>query len=236
MARRAYTKPEIAKMRRAFLKTMSCAAAAKICGCNVKTVAKYRDQEAWITQREVGELCRGGGQTTLTPDIATKLATGWSLHIENDDLCAIIGISPGQLRGWLQNNTQVTIVSSIPRLSADGIPLRDKSGRASVSRTMETVGLYDLRAREWANFEYTYIQRLDMDADRAEAEGDLNTAFKIRTWILSKRFPSRYGNHAIDVNVDTATQADIVNIDELDLPLETRKQILSSMRKAPRRQ
>jgi hypothetical protein len=173
-----YTKSEIAKMRRAFLKTMSCAAAAKICGCNVKTIAKYRDQEDWITKKQVKELCKGGGQTTLTPDIATKLASGWRLHIEDKDLCPIVGVTHGQLRGWLQENTKVTIVRSVRRLSADGTPLKDENGRDVVSRTTETVGLYDLRMCEWANLEYDYMAKHAMLIERAIQDKDYRAALK----------------------------------------------------------
>jgi hypothetical protein len=70
----------------------------------------YRDLEGWATKEQVKALCKGGGQTTLTPDIAAKLASGWRLHIEDDDLCHIVGITHGQLRGWLQNNTRTTFI------------------------------------------------------------------------------------------------------------------------------
>ena len=226
-----YTKRDIAKIRRAFHKTMSCAAAAKICGCNVKTVAKYRDQEGWITKQQVKELCRGGGQTTLTVDIAVKLASGWRLHIEDKNLCPIVGITHSQLRGWLQENTKVTIVRSMRRLSADGTLLKDENGRDSISRTMETVGLYDLRAREWASLEYDYMTKLAMLIEQAITDKNYMAAFKGIQWVLAKRFPKKFGNLAgVNVNVNTAIQTNVVSVDELNLPLEIRKLILKKIR------
>lgn len=225
-----YTKPEISKMEKTFLQTMSCAVTAKICGCNVKTIARYRDQEGWITKQQVKELCKGGRETTLTTEIAIKLANGWRLHIGDKDLCSLVGITYGQLRGWLQENTQVTIVRSVRCMSHNGVPLKDEQGNDSISRIIETVGLYDLRARERASLEYNYMQKLDILAERAEAAGDFRTAFKIIAWILSKRLPKKFGNNPIEVNVNTENRPTFIEIDSLDLPLETRKLILEKIR------
>ena len=202
--------------------------------CAEQTGAKKEQvkQRRWATKEQVKALSKGGGQTTLTPDIAARLASGWRLHIEDDDLCFIVGITHGQLRGWLQNNTQTTFIRSVPRLRVDGTPLRDSKGNEIVKRVTETVGLYDLRAREWASFEYNYMQKHDMLIDKAIAEKDYRTAMKGIQWVLAKRFPKKYGEaRGIDVNANTTPQASArFEIDELNLPLETRKLILKKIR------
>ena len=95
---------------------------------------------------------------------------------------------------------------------------------------METVGLYDLRARERASLEYNYMQKLDILAERAEAAGDFRTAFKIIAWILSKRLPKKFGNNPMEVDINAEIRPTFIKIDSLGLPLETRKLILEKIR------
>ena len=225
---KTFTTRAIAKMHRVYRQTMSCAMTAKACGCCVNTVVKYRDLQKWITP-EQKKLCdKNKRDTTLTPDIATKLAGGWRLHIEDTDLCPIVGITHGQLRWWLQNNTEVTIIRTVRRMGSDGKPIEDEEG---VRRIIETIGLHDLRAKEWASFEHDYMAKHAMVVENAIAENDHKNALKGIEWALMKRLPKKFAEAGgVNVNVNTALQANVVSMTEINLPLEVRKQILAQIR------
>lgn len=218
-----YKRKKISQMKRAFLKTMSCALAAKICECHPSTIAKYRNREGWIDRAQVRKLCKGGKTPTLTADIAIKLATGWRLHVEDADLCYIIGISTGQLNWWLKNDTKVTIVRTAKKVGPDGTPTGEET------KYTETIGIHQLRARSWAEFEHSYMQKLSMIAEKAENEGDLATAARTVEWMLAKRMPKKFGDQP-SVAVNVSAQANIVSMAEINLPLDVRKKILAQIR------
>ncbi len=233
MSQSKFSKRDIAHMQKIYQQTMSLTATAKICDCHPSTVKKYRNAQKWVTAQQIRECRQDGNDTTLTPDIAIKLAAGWRLHMQDIDLCPVIGISEKQLKGWLFRNTRVTIIRTITKVGPDGKPLE---GEGNVTRTQETVGLRDLRAREWANFEFSYIQKLMLLAERAEANKDFNTAFKIRAWILAKRLPKKFAESAININnILSQNQQQVqapgtFSVDDLKLSLEARKEILAKIR------
>src|SRR5512146_1231613 len=108
--------------------------------------------------------------TTLTPEIATKLEFYWQLvgeTMSDEQICDKVGISAGQLKGWLQRDQR-------PRLP-DGKLASD--------------GLRDIRARAKAGVMTGYLMRLNRIADLAEASGDYGTALRHFQWLLARQFP-----------------------------------------------
>ena len=173
--------------------------------------------QKWVTPQQIKECSQDGAEITLTPDIAVKLASGWQVQIQDIDLCPIVGITGGQLKLWLFRNTPVTIVVNVK--SADGKEFK----------RMETIGLRNLREREWANLEYSMLLGLKQDIVDAKKAGDHATAARTRQWMLAKRRPKSFGEQP-GVQVNVSSHTNIVNIDELGLPLEMRKQILCKIR------
>lgn len=229
MSKTRYTRRDIAHMHRIYRQTMSLAATAKVCGCHVSTVAKYRDLQGWITPQQIGQ-CTKGNDTTLTPDIAMKLAGMWRLHLDDKDICWLVGITTGQLKQWLYRNAPVTIIRTITRVGPDGKPLE---GEENVTRVKEAVGLRDLRERERASLEYTYNQKLVMVIEQAIQKGDLKTAGNNIQWLMAKKIPQKYAESGININMSQSQQqgqASTFSAEELDLPLETCKQILAKIR------
>lgn len=221
MTKAKYTKRDVAHMHRIYRQTMSLAATAKVYGCCPSTVRRYRDLQKWVTPQQIKQCRQDGNEITLTPDIAIKLAAGWQLQIQDIDLCPIVGITIDQLKKWLLRNTPVTIVVNV----------KDQEGK-EFKRT-ETIGLRHLREREWANLEYSFLHQLKKDAADARDAKDYKTAANITEWILSKRMPKKFAESAININMSQSqqqAQSNVVSVDELDLPLETRKQILAKIR------
>ena len=213
-----FTKRDIAKMQRIYQQTLNCTATALACGCSRGYVAKMRDRHKWVTPKQINELAdKNKNDTTLTPEIAIKLAAGWRLHINDKDLCPVVGITQGQLVRWLRDDREVTIVVNVRR--SDGTEIK----------RMEKVGLWHLREREWANFQYSMLQGLIQDIDDAKLIDDHATAARTRQWLLSKIESKTFGDKAgVEVNVNTATQINQINLDDLDI--ETKKNILKQLR------
>lgn len=208
-------------MQKIYQQTMSLSATAKVCGCQLATVRKYRDKNKWATPEEIEEVSKGGRDITLTPEIAKRLAVGWQMRMDDNDLCYITGITYQQLRGWLNKNTEVTLVFNVTN-EETGI----------TSKRMETIGLRTLREREWANFEFSTVQRLNYLSKEAVKKGDIRTAASIEEWKLEKKIPKIYSsNSGVQVNVNNNTQQNnFIKIETLNLDIETRKKILSAIK------
>jgi hypothetical protein len=217
---------QIERIHQVFLRTGSVVMTAKLCDCNRGTVAKYKQKYHWIDEIEESRLDKGGVQPSLTPEIALKFATMWHFHINDKDICGIVGVKEKQLTNWLQRNTKVVIPIIIKRV--------DETGNNIEHRTTEKIGFRELRTRERAKLEVDYMTHHENAIKLAIASGDFKAATKALEWVLSKRFPKRYPQNtgiSVDVNTTNIQSTTIVNIDDLDLPLETRKQILSKIRK-----
>ena len=211
-------------MQRVYQQTLSLATTAKACGCQAATVRKYRDMNKWAMPEEIEEAKKTAGRDiTLTPDIAKRLAVGWQMRMDDNDLCYITGITYAQLRGWLNKNTEVSLVFNVTN---------EETG--VVSKRMETIGLRTLREREWANFEFSTVQRLNYLSKEAVKKGDIRTAASIEEWKLEKKIPKIYGSGSgVNVNVNNNTvnqQNNYIKIETLNLDLETRKKILSAIK------
>jgi hypothetical protein len=222
MAKR--TKLNIPLMQRVYQQTLSLAVAAKACGCTPATVSKYRDINKWVTKEQIAEVNKSnvGRDITLTPDIAIRLASGWRKRMQDNDLCFIIGITINQLKQWLVKNTEVTVIYNVE--SADG----------KIEKRFETIGLRNLKEKEWANFEFNSIQRQEKYRDEAAKAKMYGIAAGIDQWLLEKKIPQTYGRGSgVQVNVNNTTnnnQNNFIKIDSLNLPIETRKQILSAIK------
>lgn len=219
-----FNKAQQKKMRRVYAKTKSLALTAKVFGCAAATVGRYRDSGGWVG---LAKIKPDTGFSSLTPGAALQLAGMWHLHMEDKDACYILRISHGSLRFWLQNNTKVTIERSVEKRKTDGTLV-------SSEIVKETIGLHDLRVREWSRFEFTHMQKIEEDANQAEKHGDYVGGAKIRERLLAKRLPVKFADHMqqanINVNVNTAIQNNTINIDDLDLPLDVRKEMLRQIR------
>jgi hypothetical protein len=126
-------------------------------------------------------------KSTLTPELVDKFEAYWQLSGEDaltdDQICQRIGVTPGQLDGWLKRRRPV-------RTREDG--------------SKET--LRDIRTRARSATEIGYIQRLYGLMVKAEAAGEFKVAAQIAQWLLTKQFPRKYGNNlpaARDGNQDT---------------------------------
>lgn len=211
-----YTKRDIAKMARIYRQTMSMTATAKACGCALTTVKRYRDRQKWVTPQQIKELTpQNFNDTTLTPDIAIRLAKGWNVKFEDTILCDIIGITYNQLSNWLKNNQKVTLIVNVKK--PDG----------TEERRQETIGLRQLRAREWAKLSYNLMNNQLALAEDAKKAKDYATAARIEQWVMEKVEPKRFGQTST-TNVTTQVQINQISIDELDL--DTRKRILEQIR------
>ena len=210
-----YSKRDIAKMQRIYKQTMSMTATAAACGCSRGTIKKYRDEQKWVTPKQIKALAnKYKNDTTLTPDIAIRLAKGWNVKFEDTVLCDIIGITYNQLTCWLRNNQEVTLVVNVKK--PDG----------TEERRVETIGLKQLRAREWAKLSYNLMNNQLVLAQEAKDNNDQATAARIEQWILEKIEPKKYGQQP--ANVTTQVQINQISVDEL--PIEMRKQILAQIR------
>jgi len=219
-----YSKADIRKMRRAYLKTQSLSLAAKICGCSPRTIVRYRDMQGWLTPGQIAKHKPDAGGSTLTADIATKLANGWREDISDETLCSILSLTISQLKNWLYKNTVVTIPKTITTIRPDG-------SQSTVTQA-ETIGLRDLRTRERGILELDYLQRHARMIKSAETDKDYRTAMRGVEWRLEKRFPKKYGAQShTNVNVNTAVQANMtMSVDDLKLDLDTRRKILAAIR------
>lgn len=229
------TEKEIKHVHNIYMRTLSCAMTAKVCGCSATTVARLRRNRGWIAEKPKIGTQTGSGNVSLTSDIAIKLAAGWKVHVEDADLCDIVGVTQGQLDWWLEHNTPVTIIRNVLQVGSDGRPLYDAQGNQKITQQKEKVGLHDLRKREWANFEQNYMTKLAMLAQRAENEGDLRTSANIVMWMLQKRFPKKFGKQAngdVNVNVTKNELTNVLRIDTLNLPLKTRVELLDALEAA----
>jgi len=214
-----YSKRDIAKMQRIYKQTMSMTATAAACGCSRGTIKKYRDEQKWVTPKQIKALAnKYKNDTTLTTDIANRLYSGWLIHMQDIDLCAITGITWGQLHGWLTRNIEATVIFTV-EVEVDG--------KKEKQHTMVTAGLRTLRERAWANFEYQGLQKLEQIEKLAIANKDYKTAAAVVEWKLEKRLPKKFGAQAT-TTVTTQVQINQISIDEL--PMETRKQILAQIR------
>ena len=222
-----FNKAQQKQMKRAYLKTQSLALAGKIMGCCAATVRRYRDLGGWVGPIQLASHKPDRGGATVTADIAMKFAGMWRLHMANKDACHILGVSYGQVRGWLQSNTEVTIERKIETKSPEGKTLTTRTVK-------EVIGFHDLREREWSNFQYTNMQKIELSAAALEEKGDHAAAAKIRFRMLEKRLPALFADHMqqanINVNVNTAIQNNTINVDDLDLTLEERKKLLGQIR------
>jgi hypothetical protein len=227
---RVFTEKQMKEMKRVFDRTLSCALTAKVCGCNPVTVARYRDRGGWIELKKPLGMKSANVPSTLTADIAVRLAVGWRENISDDALCDIIGITEGQLRWWLQNNTSVTIVKTVKQIGADGEPLKDSEGMDLIERRAEAIGIHDLRVRQKQSLEFDYLTKHARVIDAAERSGDYRTAVNAMQWRLQVANARKYGGQSGQVNVNLNSQTNIVHVDDLNLPLDTRRQILSKIR------
>jgi len=224
-----YKPDEVKRMKRAYMRTQSYAMAAKVVGCHPTTIRRFAKRLGWTEPIDRNAL--KGRETTLTADIAVRLAIGWRENIGDETLAALVGVSHGQLRWWLENNTQVTIVRRVHKLGPDGKPLTDANGNEVVERRAEEIGLHDLRVKARAELEFDYLAKHARAIERALAAGDLRTAMHGIEWRLTVHNRPKYaGTAPVQVNVSQQLQ-NLVNIEELNLPLEVRKQILFEIRR-----
>ena len=220
-----YTKRDIAKMRRIYCQTVSLSATARACGCNPATVRKYRDEQKWMTQEQIKALAPKNNEVLLTTDIANTLAAGWRIHMQDKDLCSIANITSTQLKNWLYNNTECTVIRTFKT------GRKDKDGKEETGQRAETIGLKELKEKEWANFEFSQVQtQLNLQKMAMDA-GQYGVAAGIGQYLLEKKIPNVFGRAAqTQININSNTQNNYVKIDTLDLPLETRKKILCQIR------
>ena len=114
---------------------------------------------------------------TLTAEIAQKLEFFWQLGgdtLSDLAICQRIGISFGQLRGWLRRDSK---------------PLRPDG-------TNGTEGLRAIRTRAKATTMTGYLAKLNQLAEEARTGGDFKTAVNVYCWLLERQFPGLYGNRA----------------------------------------
>ncbi|MCL5280480.1 MAG: hypothetical protein M1376_11295 [Planctomycetes bacterium] len=114
---------------------------------------------------------------TLTEEIAQKLEFYWQLAgdtLSDLAICQRVGISFGQLRGWLRRDSK---------------PLR-RDG------TSWTEGLRAIRTRAKVSTMTGYLVKLNQLAEEARAGGDFKTAVNVYCWLLERQFPDIYGNRA----------------------------------------
>lgn len=226
MSGKHYTTRDIAAMRRIYGQTMSLSATARACRCNTATVKKYRDEQNWVIDQEVKELAkRPGNDVLLTTDIANTLASGWRIHMMDKDLCNIVNITPKQLSNWLYNNTECTVIRTYKTGE------KDDKGNDVTGRRTETIGLKELKEKEWSNFEFSQVQiQLNLQQMASNA-GQYGVAAGIGQYLLEKKIPHVYGQKAqTQININNQTQNNFVKIDTLDLDIETRRKILSKLR------
>ena len=217
---RKFTKRQIAHMHKIYRQTMSVLATARACKCAQSTIRKYRDQQKWVTPKQIKELSGGGNDTTLTTDIAMRLAVGWRMHIEDNKLCHVVGVTEAQLHMWLVRNTPCTVI------------LTTKAADGSERKRMETLGLRTLREREWSSVSFSYIQRILENVKKMEGKDieDLRGANYDLRWLLSKLEPEQFGEFNKELSVNVGVQANVVSIEDLNLDLKTCKRILSKIR------
>ena len=118
-----------------------------------------------------------GRNTSLTEEIAQKLEFYWQLGggtLADQEICARIGISLGQLQGWLHRNVK-------PR-KPDG--------------TLGKEGLRNIRARATSGTKTGYLSKLIEIAREAQAAQQFKVATQTYMWLLEKQFPKDYGNQA----------------------------------------
>lgn len=214
-------KLNIPYMQKIYQQTLSLSATAKACGCQLATVRKYRDKNKWATPEEIEEASKGGRDITLTADIAVRLATGWRRRMIDKDLCYIVGISEGQLRGWLQLNTVVTIIYNV------------KQPDGKEYKRSETIGLRDLKEKEYANCEFNFYQRQDLYREEAYKAKQYGLAAGIDQWNAEhgRMFKIFSNKDKIEINNNTVNQQNnYIKIETLNLDLETRKKILSAIK------
>lgn len=216
-----FTKLQIRKMKRIYTRTRSLEMTAKICDCSVSTIQRYRDREGWVALAVKPDP---SPETTCSTDIAMRLAVGWRQDISDEALCNIVGVTIGQLKMWLMRNVQVSILHRVKAA--------DPKSKKPAEFDEERIGLRDLRTRQLDTLEYDYLQRLEKLYQKAEDADDFATAIRGRQWRLEKRRPKKYGSQAVGVKVEVnnAMQTNVVSIDDLNLPLETRKAILAQLR------
>ncbi len=115
--------------------------------------------------------------STLTAELAYQLEFYWQLAgntLSDEEICSKVGISFGQLRGWLQRNVK-------PK---------------TLGGQRGTEGLRDIRARAKVSTMTGYLSKLVQIAEKAEANQDYAVASSNYTWLLEKQFPTVYGHLA----------------------------------------
>lgn len=123
---------------------------------------------------------------SLTQGIAKALEEHWKLSgpdtISDQEICDRIGITIDKLNGWLKRNTKVDIV----RMSVN-----EKTEEEI--RTVESIGLRQLRTRARAQLKIGYLARMNRLVDSAEAADRHNAAVKAQAWLLEHQFPKEFG-------------------------------------------
>lgn len=195
-----FNKAQQRQMKHAYLKTQSLILAGKIMGCSAATVRRYRDLGGWIGPIKLANPKPDTSGSTLTTGIAMALAGMWRLHMENKDACHILNLSQGSLDWWLRNDTEVTMERTIETKGPDGKTL-------DMRKVKETIGLHQLREREWSNFQYTNMQKIELAAAALEEKGGYAAAAKIRFRLLEKRLPALFADHMQHINVQVNTAA-----------------------------
>ncbi len=128
------------------------------------------------------KIQKTGRPITLSNEIAQTLSDAWALSqtLSDADICDQVGITTGQLEGWLKRDIPATVC------------IDDKK---------QTAGLRQIRTRAKAGIKAGYLQKLHNIADQAETKGDTATASKIYMWLLEKQFPNDFGcRQQIDMN------------------------------------
>ena len=120
--------------------------------------------------------------STLTTKVAESLEFYWQLvgdKLSDEDICTKVGVSWGQLHGWLERNTK-------PK-GPDG-----KHGPE---------GLRSIRERAKVSVMTGYLTELHKNMRDAQAAGDHRAVSTILFWLLEKQFPTKFGNR-IKVEMD----------------------------------
>jgi hypothetical protein len=141
-----------------------------------KTVAKSTTKKKTTSAKKKKSKSSAKPKTTLTTEIAEQLKTFWMIGgpetLSDDEICDRIGITEGQLRGWLQRNAKALVAWNGKEIE---------------------LGLRDLRTRARAQLKGGYLARLNRLATISEAEGDILTSAKIIMWLTEKQFPKDFG-------------------------------------------
>jgi hypothetical protein len=116
-----------------------------------------------------------GRPQTLTDETAQKLADLWKVSesISDQNVCDLIGITSGQLQGWLDRETPATVIIGSEQIRA---------------------GLREIRTRAKAGIKISYLKKLHNLIEAAEEKGDFGTAARSLCWLLEKQFPQEYAN------------------------------------------